>query len=306
MKKHVLGLLLAINVIWAGSYSATKVLMADAPFYLVTSIRYLIAAVPMLLYLGLRGRGGFRMSPHDFFTCLLMGIATFTLCPVLMYAGVGLSRAADAAILTSTEPLLVSMGAFLYLREKLTRSTVVGLLIATGGALVMSEFWNQSGSINPLGTALIFCGVFFEAWYSVLGKELLSRHDPLKVATMAIAAACLVNVIAVSALGMWPLARAFSLPDWLLLAVYLSFLCTLVGYTVWFVALQTDAASRVAITIFTQPVIGLIIAWIWVHEIPTTAQLAGTSVILAGVSVALFGSGKKRLPSTGPAKAESQ
>jgi drug/metabolite transporter (DMT)-like permease len=294
MKRRLFILLLLMNVIWAGSYVATKVLMAHAPFYLVTSLRYLIAADPMIAVAWYRP--GLKMSLGDFFRCFLIGIATFTFCPVLMYAGVGMSRAADAAILTSTEPLLVSLGAYLYLREKISRRTLFALILAMGGAMLLSEFWKQSGAVNALGALLILAGVFFESWYSVLGKELLRRHAPFTVAAVSIGAACAVNVVALSALGQWGGTAGLTGSDWLLLALYLSTLCTFVGYTVWFVALQTDLASNVAITIFVQPAVGIVVAWIWVNEQPTAAQIIGTIVILLAVSIAVLRPQNVRTP----------
>ena len=243
---------------------------------------------------------GLRMTLGDLVRCAVMGVATFTLCPVLMYAGVGMSRAADAAILTSAEPLLVSLGAYLYLRERVAPRTFVALIIAMGGATLLSEFWKEAGSINPAGTLLIVGGVFFEAWYSVLGKELLARHAPLKVATVALVFACVVNGLVLTGLGFWGHAGGLTLWDWFLLVFFLAGLCTLVGYTVWYVALRADLASRVAITIFTQPVFGIAIAWLWVNETPTASQLTGTAVILAAVAFALFPSARQTATEKAP------
>ena len=179
MKKKTLIVLLLINVVWAGTYPATKYLMQDTPFFLVTSLRYLIALAPLLLLAWLRY--GLAFTAGDLLRCAVIGIATFTLCPALMYYGVGLSRAADAAILTSAEPLLVSLGAYFYLRERVDRRTVAALLIAFGGALILSEVWRGGqGDINPLGTFFILAGVCFEAVYSVVDGALKGKRKKVK------------------------------------------------------------------------------------------------------------------------------
>ncbi|MCZ7585998.1 MAG: DMT family transporter [Deltaproteobacteria bacterium] len=255
-------------------------------FFVITSMRYLISAGPLLAIAW--WRHGLAMPARDLLLAGLMGVSTFTLCPILMYWGVGLSRAADAAIITATEPLMVSLGALFFLRERLDRRTALALATAFAGAAAISEFWKGSGgSVNPAGTLLISAGVFFEAAYSVIGKNLLRRHPPIKTTAVALGVACAVNSAALTALGWWPAAGALGVSDWLLLSVYLALLCTIVGYTFWFVALKDDAAARVAITIFSQPVIGVLIAWIWVDETPTLAQGFGGAVILAAVAIAL-------------------
>lgn len=139
MHKKILLLMLLMNVIWAGSYAATKVLMQNVPFYMVTSARYFIAAIPLII-LAVR-QYGLKMSFADFGKCAIIGISTFVFCPVLMYAGVDISRAADAAVLTSMEPILVSLGAYIYLREKVAPRIFFALAIAFAGSLILSEFW---------------------------------------------------------------------------------------------------------------------------------------------------------------------
>ena len=287
MRKRTILLMILINVIWAGSYSATKSIMDHVPFYLITSIRYFIAAGPLLIITA--AVYGLGMKPKDLLKCAIIGIATFTLCPVLMYKGVEISRAADAAILSSTEPLMVSLGAYIYLREKVSRRTAIALLTAFGGALLLSEFWKEAGAINPIGTFLIIGAVFFEAWYSVLGKELLKRHKPIKVTGIAISFGCVANAIALSFLGYWPKITALTPMDWFILAGYLAGICTLVGYTFWYVALKGNPASSVAVTIFIQPVVGITVAWLWVNETPTLFQIVGTIVILLSVIFAITG-----------------
>ena len=263
-------MLVLMNVLWAGTYAGTKDLMQHAPYFLVTSTRYLVAVVPLLLIT--YARGGLGITLGDFGRCVVIGVSTFTLCPLLMYTGVSMGRSSDAAILTSAEPLLVSLGAYLYLREKVGRRTAVALLIAFGGAITLSEFWRTGGAINPLSVFLIAGGVFFEAIFSVLGKELLYRNPPLKIVTYALLSGSLVNGIALSFLGFWPKLGALTSVDWFVLVVYLSLICTVGGYTWWYIALREDTTSKVAITIFIQPVVGILVSWAWVGERPTWSQ----------------------------------
>lgn len=297
MRGAVLTVLIVLNVLWAGTYSATKILMAKAPFFTVTSLRYLIAALPLLVFAA--ARVGLRMRPRDFAACALMGIATFTACPAAMYAGVNIARASDAAILTSAEPLLAALGAYLFLRERMSGPIVLGLLTAFAGALMLSEFWKTGGTVNPAGTALIVLGVFFEAMYSVIGKSLLAREEPLKITAVALGAACVANVGILAVTGDWRGAAALDGLDWWLLAVYLAGVCTVFGYTFWFVALRQDAVANVAITIFIQPIAGMAIAWLWVSETPTATQVAGAACVLAAVATTLFTKPKPAPPPTG-------
>jgi len=286
MKRSTLLILLFFNVLWAGTYSTIKMMMAHAPFFLITSLRYLIALAPLLLIA--YWRHGLAMNHRDLLRCGIIGVATFTLTPALMYAGVDMSRAADAAIITAMEPLLVSIGAYFYLRERIDRRTQWALVLAFGGTLVLSEFWRATGHLNLLGTMLILLAVFFETSYSVLGKELLQRHEPLKITAWAVTFGCVINVVSVTALDLWPQSRNLTGTDWAILVIYLAVICTGLGYTIWYAALKEDSTSKVAITIFTQPAFGILAAWFLVAETPTVAQIIGTSIIIFAVSLVVI------------------
>lgn len=285
MKKSTLLILLSLNVLWAGTYAATKLLMAQGHFFAITSLRYLIGIVPLVLLTHFRH--GLRAGARDVLRCAVIGISTFTLAPLLIYAGVAIGRSADAAIITSTEPLLVSLGAYLYLRERLDRRTLAALLIAFAGAVLLSEFWTATDAARPASIMLIACGVFFEAFYSVLGKELLTRLPPLKVITLALLSGSAVNVLILSLTGRWPDFTHFQVVHWAILGGYLSLICTVVGYTFWFYALRETAVATVAITIFVQIPFGLAFSRLWVGEQPTGSQILGAAIILAAVSLAV-------------------
>jgi drug/metabolite transporter (DMT)-like permease len=293
MKKW-LWLALLFNVIWAGSYPATKLLMRHAPFFLVTSTRYLIAVLPLVLFTA--RRYGFRMSRGDFARCAALGVASFTVCPALMYAGVAVGRAADAAILTATEPLMISLGAYFYLREPLSRRTIAALLLAFVGALVLSEAWRAHGTIAPTAIALIAAGVAAEAGYSVLTKALLPRHAPIKILTVALLAGSAVNAVILGGLGWWPRLALLTLADWSVLVFFLALLCASVGFLTWNLALQHDSTANVAITIFVQPVVAIFLAWWWVDEVPAFYQGVGTLLIVAALGIALRPRESRRAP----------
>jgi drug/metabolite transporter (DMT)-like permease len=281
-KSHLL-LLIAMNIIWGGTYGATKSLMQHAPYFLVTTTRFALAALPLLAYVA--KRYGLRMDRGDLLRCAAMGLATFTLSPALMYAGVGRGRAADAAILTAMEPLLISLGAYLYLRERIAPRTRVALAVAFAGAVLLSEFWRAQGAARPLSIVLIAAAVCCEAVYSVVGKDVLRRQPPLKVVAVALACGSTVNLAVSAAAGWLPRLGGLTGGDWLTLAVYLSLLCTVIGYSVWSMSLKNTAAANVAITIFVQPLGGFVLSWLWVNETPSLFQLLGAGLVVAAVAI---------------------
>src|ERR1044071_3141222 len=104
MKPAQLLLLIVMNFLWAGAYSAFKALAPQLDAGGVTTLRYGLAAValvacwPWLPGLAPRGR--------DLVQTALMGVVVCVCAPRLQVAGVQQGQAGDAAVLVGLEPLI--------------------------------------------------------------------------------------------------------------------------------------------------------------------------------------------------------
>jgi len=136
---------------------------------------------------------------------------------------------------------------------------------------------------------MLFISSFFcEAAYSVLGKPLLERTGTLKLLGSALLAGTMANV-SLDFLTQTPTFAAIQvlpLKAWLLLA-YLVIICTLVGYSLWYVVIRDTEVNVTGLTIFVQPLAGLCISVIWVGESLHWGQLWGSLAIIVGLAIAL-------------------
>ncbi len=62
-----------------------------------------------------------------------------------------------------------------------------------------------------------------------------------------------------------------------------------VAYIIWYYGVGKLGNTRTSTYSNVVPVIALAVAWLWLGEVPTAAQLVGTVVILGGVTVAQSG-----------------
>jgi drug/metabolite transporter (DMT)-like permease len=51
-------------------------------------------------------------------------------------------------------------------------------------------------------------------------------------------------------------------------------------------ALRHISATRVGIAAMLEPVVATVVAWVWLRESLSAAQLAGAAVVLAGIALA--------------------
>ena len=281
--RHLL-LLCVMNVFWAGSYSAFKYLAPQLDAGGVATLRFgfsallLLAVWPWLPGSAPRGR--------DFWLTALMGIIVFVGAPRLQVAAVQRGQAGDAAVLMALEPLITSLGAALFLREHIGPRRWIGFGLGLAGVVLMAEIWRPDFHLPGLAANALFVASFVcEAAYSIMGKPLIGRAGLIKILALALVSGTLVN-LAVDGRHTLEAAGRLTTFAWVLLA-YLILICTLAGYIVWFVVIEQTEVNVTALTVFLQPVIGVIIATVALKESLHWGQLWGSLAIVAGLAVAL-------------------
>ncbi len=281
--RHLL-LLCVMNVFWAGSYSAFKYLAPQLDAGGVATLRFgfsallLLAVWPWLPGSAPRGR--------DFWLTALMGIIVFVGAPRLQVAAVQRGQAGDAAVLMALEPLITSLGAALFLREHIGPRRWIGFGLGLAGVVLMAEIWRPDFHLPGLAANALFVASFVcEAAYSIMGKPLIGRAGLIKILALALVSGTLMN-LAVDGRHTLEAAGRLTTYAWVLLA-YLILICTLAGYIVWFVVIEQTEVNVTALTVFLQPVIGVIIATVALKESLRWGQLWGSLAIVAGLAVAL-------------------
>jgi drug/metabolite transporter (DMT)-like permease len=277
-------LLLLMNCCWAASYSVFKALSPWLDAGGVATLRFGIAGIVLLCCWpwlpGPAPRG------RDLVRAIFIGVAAFVFAPRLQVAGVQLGRAGDASVLLALEPSIVSVGAAIFLHEHIGPRRWMGFALGMTGVLLIAEVWRPDFHWPALAAnVLVILSFFCDSVYSIAGKPLLARAGLLKILGTALLAATVVN-LCVDGLHTVRRAALLSGSAWLLLA-YLSLICTLAGYWLWFVVIRDAEVSIVALTVFVQPIAGVAMAVFFLGESVHWGQLWGDLVILAGLLIGL-------------------
>jgi len=280
-----LAALLVMNVFWAATYSAFKALSGHLSVGEIVTLRYGMAALVLaVLWRWLPGRAPWGVG--DLTRAAVMGLLVFAVGPRLQVWGVRLGNAGDSAVVVALEPIVTVVAAALFLRERVPGWRWVGFGMGMGGIVLLNGAWNLSMQGAALWANLVFISSFVcESAYSVVGKPLLERSSPLKVIAVALFFGAGLNLIldGPSAVARVP---GLSLVDWAWLG-FLIVICTLVGYTLWYVVIRECDVNVAAMTILVQPVLGALIAAWLVGDRLHWGQLWGTLAILAGLVVGL-------------------
>jgi drug/metabolite transporter (DMT)-like permease len=281
--------LVIANAIYSTSYVASRVVLEHVPPATLALIR--LSGGALILVLACRGRLALRrhpVSPADRWRIAGMGIIGFAGASALSHWGIARSTATNAALLIIVEPVSVMLLAPPLLGERLTRREAAGaglsilgtLLVVVNGVPGLSEQLVPHARGDVL---LVLAGVAY-GLYSLLGRDVLLRHDPLRVTTQSIlwGALAMLPVAALEQVARPPIAWSTGLT---LGVSYLAVVITALGYLTWNWALARISAPRAAIFLSLQPVLGALLGIIFLGEPVTAFTALGGALIVIGLVV---------------------
>ena len=260
---------------WVGVRSAVRFL-EPGPLALT---RYLIASLVMLPVWWMRGRPLPRRK--HIFGVIAMGLLGFTFYNLALNASEKIVTAGTAALIASSIPVLVTVGAHLFLGERLARIAWAGVAIAFAGVTLMTLSAGESVMLSRGALLMVFAS-FCAAGFCLLNKRLIAHYRALDLTTWAIWA---------GTLGLLPFAGGVvqTLPQVptqaLLTVVLLGVVPGALCYTLWSYVLSHWPLARVASWMFLIPIVAVLLGWIMLAELPHVSDLVGGLVTLAGVAI---------------------
>jgi len=278
--------LLAANILYATSYTVTRVVLADVGPATLGLARLVIGAAILVPWALAQRQPGIRLSRADRWSVFWMGLLGFAGAFVLGNWGIARSTASNAALLITVEPISIILFSPLVLGERLALREGIGAALAMGGAVlvVLNGIPGVTLGLAPhwRGDLLLILSGLAYASYSLLGREVLGRHRVMPVTAWSI----LWGTAAMLPLAVLEWAGGHR-PAWTPAAVagtlYLGIVITALAYTAWNYALERVEAPRAAIFLNAQPLVGALLGIWLLHEPLTPYTVAGGALILTGL-----------------------
>ena len=269
----------------AVSTSAILVRYSAAPSLVKAFYRVLFTTLLLLPFAVVRHRDAFaRLTRRDWLVAGGGGVA-LALHFASWFASLELTSVAASVTIVQCQVLFVAAGAALLLGEVVTRRTVVGMLLALAGIVVLSigdAGGVVAGSAPLVGDALAVAGAAFSAGYVLVGRVLRQRIALIPYVVVVYSACALVLLVLVVADG----ASLTNYPprEWLLF-LGMAVGPGVFGHTVLNWALGHLESSVVSASLLGEPVGSALLALVLLGEVPTLATVVGGVVILVGIMV---------------------
>jgi len=280
----VVGLAVAVAAV---STSAPLVELSEAPstvkaFYRVLFMTALVAPVALR-----RNPGDFRaISRRDVAIATVAGVALAAHF-ALWFVSIDLTTIAASATLVQTQPLFVAIGAWLVLSDRITARTVLGIVVAVVGAVLigLDASGSTTASNPPLGNAFAVVSAAMAAGYVLVGRSLRQRIRLFPYVTVVYGACTVALLAAVLAQGYALL--GYAPREWVL------FLAMTVGpgffgHTVINWLLERVESAVVAVSLLGEPVGAAVLALLIFAEVPGLLTVGGGVVALAGIAITVW------------------
>ncbi|MFN8426557.1 MAG: DMT family transporter [Anaerolineales bacterium] len=279
--------------ILALSLSAMFVRWADAPGPVTAFYRIFFSIFLLLPFFIPRMRSNPSAATRSVMFPLIAGV--FTACDLgLWTSSLSYTSASNATLLGNTAPLWVALGAWLILKQKLSREFWRGLGLTLAGAVLIM---GTDFILHPrfgIGDIMATCTGFFYGCYFLFTEKSRAHFDSVSHIWLVGVGASLTLFIINRALD-YPLV-GFDSRTWLVFLAS-AVVSQLIGYMSLAYALGHLPASIVAPTMILQPVVTTLLAIPLLNEIPTIWQGIGGAIALAGIYIVNL-SHQQRLPET--------
>jgi len=277
----LVGLGVAVLAISTG---AVLVRLSRAPAAVAAFYRVLFTTLPLVPVALVRHRGAFaRIRRRDLGYAVVSGLA-LAVHFAAWFESLAWTSVAASVTLVQSQPVFVAVGAWLLLRERVTRRMAVGIAVAVAGVAAMSLGDFLGGVLvgpAPLyGNALALLGAVMAAVYVLAGRSLRQRI-PLVPYVVVVYGVCAAGLLAVAAAGGHELV-AYPAREWLVFAG-LALGPGLFGHTVINWALAHLESSVVSVSLLGEPIGATVLAALLLAETPTPVTVAGGAVVLAGI-----------------------
>lgn len=279
MNKYSL-LILIGAALWGtmGVFSRTLAGMGLEPLQ-VSCVRVIWAAVFVSVFMLIKDRSAFRVKlKHLPLLALTGGVSVYAMS-FFYISAISAASMSVAAILLYTAPFFVTVASAILYKEKITVKTVIALLSAFAGCVLIAGL---DGGTTPRGLILgLLAGITY-ASYSIFGKKVMETYSPYTVTLYAFIFAALCAIATSNPAVFFP--AVFSLGVKGIAITALTGLVTaFLPFALYTAGLSGTPAGKASVMATLEPLVATLMGLAVFHEVPGVFAFIGMALILLAI-----------------------
>ena len=287
--KAIFALLLG-NFFFATSIVAVKHISPSLiPPMALTAVRIGGTAFLFWLFFGFKSNTDQFHKP-DFYIILVCAMTGIALNQNFSIKGMSLTSPIHASLLVLTTPIVITILAAIFLKEKLTKEKIAGLLLGIIGGILLvfsRDLTDVSNHNQALGDMFVFFGAISYSTYVILMKSIAHKYSNTAILKWVFLIGSFMSI----PLGWHDLQlvqwSSFDTLSWFCL-LYIVVGATFIAYQLVNYGIHQLGATVAGSYIYAQPFFATLAAIIFLNEALTLTKFVSAGLIMTGVFLANY------------------
>ena len=272
---------------WGSAFIAGNYATQDFEPITVAFLRFFFAAIILLPLMWVLEKNRPRPKGKEWLLFASLGLTGIAIYNICFFIAAKEAPIVKSSLFIASNPVLIILLSGLFLKEKITRRNIIGLLLAlTGATVIITEGHFLSvirTGFEPIDLVLL-TAVICWALYSVLGKVSLQKFSPLVSTTYAV----VFGTIMLAPLALmemtWEQAVNASPLTWGSI-LHMSIIVSVLSFIMYYHGIRAIGAAKASLFINLMPVSAVIMAVILLDEPLLPVHIAGAILVLTGVTI---------------------
>lgn len=273
--------IIAAAILWGiiSIFSAPLRLVGITP-QTITAIRSIGAAAILWLIFAVKDSSFLKIDIKDVWMFVGTGVISFVFFNWCYFIALETTTTAVAVVLLYTSPIFVIFFSVILFKERLTKIKLAALILTVAGSVFVTGA--AEGRLNGSLFGII-CGIgsgLFYGLYSIFGKYALNKYSPVTVTlyTFLFAAIASLFIADFSQLNI-----LFADTKAVICCVLLVMISTVFSFLLYTFGLSRVESGAAAILATLEPVVGVMVGFLYFGEAPTIFKIIGIIMIIGAV-----------------------
>lgn len=271
----------AIYFVWGTTYLAIRYAIETIPPLVAVGLRHTTAG---LILFAIAWSRGFRPRREHWIAGTVLGALFFLVGHGTLHWAEQYVSSGFAALLVATEPLWILVLGAAMGQEKINWKNGLGLLMGLAGVGILTAREFTTRSQLTIGVVAVLVGAASWAVGVCVSPKLRLPRDPVGRTAVPLVCGAVLLLLAATVSGGFSAVHwsAVSLKSWLGLAYLITF-GSVIAFTAYVWLLQHCSPTLVATHTFVNPLVAVIVGWLWGAEGISVRMLVATAVILGAI-----------------------
>lgn len=284
MDRKTFFLALFTVVIWGSGFAGIRasILAGFSSGHLVL-FRFLVASSVFLIY-AFFTRSTFTLPrKEDILRIFLLGLVGITVYHLGVTFGQQTITAGTTSMIVGSAPIFTTLIAVFIFKERMEWFGWLGLAVGfVGISLITIGSSDGESFVLSNGLLMVIAATIAASIFFVYQKPLFQRYHPIELTAYFTWAGTIPMLFFFP--GLWENIQSVS---WQanVSAVYVGVFPAAICYATWAIATSRGDISKLSPMLYLEPAFAVLIAWIWLNELPSGLSLIGGGIAVSSVAI---------------------